>query len=338
MANDQLQGGSWMEHSFMTRRGVAKGVLGKTHRLTEEMQGTFHYTIGPYSDPVLTVDPGDKVIVETRDAFDGKITRESDSPSELLHMPFLNPQCGPIMVNGAEKGDVVAVYIESMEPRGDNPTGTCCLIPEFGALTGTEYTATLNDPLPEKVKRIRIDDEHIYWSERNVLKYRPHIGTLSVSPEIDSINSLTPDQHGGNMDLPDMGPGSITYLPVRSQGGRLFIGDAHASQGDGEVCGTAVEYSSLTTIRVDLIKDWQINWPRLENEAMIMGIGSARPLEDATRIAYREVIRWMVADYGYDKWDAYMMLSQCGKVRLGNFVDPKYTVGAGALKGIIERR
>ena len=134
------------------------------------------------------------------------------------------------------------------------------------------------------------------------------------------------------MDLPDMGPGSITYLPVRTAGARLFIGDAHACQGDGEVCGTAVEYPSTTTIRVDLIKGWTLEWPRLEREDFIMTIGSARPLEDATRIAYRELVLWMEAEYGYDRWDAYMMLSQCGRVRLGNFVDPKYTVGAGILK------
>lgn len=337
MASKQVESERWVEQSIMVKRGVAQGALGKTHHLTEEKQGKYHYTVGPYSDPVMEIEPGDRVVVETRDAFDGKITQESDSPSQLLHMPFLNPQNGPIMVQGAEKGDALAVYIETMKPRGDDPKGTCCMIPEFGALTGTVYTALLNEPLPEKVRRMRIDEEHIYWSERNVLDYRPHIGTLSVSPEIDSINSLTPDQHGGNMDLPDMGPGSITYLPVRSPGARLFIGDAHACQGDGEVCGVAVEHASITTIRVDVIKNWAIDWPRLENEQVIMGIGSARPLEDATRIAYRELIRWMVDDYGYDKWDAYMMLSQCGRVRLGNFVDPKYTVGAGALKKIIER-
>lgn len=326
----------WLESSHMVVRGVSGGAVGNTHYLTEEKQGAYHYTIGPYSDPVMEIEPGDRVVVETRDAFDGHIHSEDDSPSKVLKMPFLNPQNGPIMINGAEPGDVVAVYIESMKPRGENPVGTCCMIPEFGALTGTEYTAMLNEPLPEKVRRLPLDEENIYWSERNVLQYRPHIGTLSLSPEIDSINSLTPDQHGGNMDLPDMGPGSITYLPVRSPGARLFIGDAHASQGDGEVCGTAVEYQSLTTIRVGLIKNWSIKWPRLETAEMIMAIGSARPLEDATRIAYKELIRWMVDDYGYDQWDAYMMLSQCGKVRLGNFVDPKYTVGAGAIKRIIK--
>jgi amidase len=322
----------WLEESIMMKRGVGADREPVEHHLTEELQKTYHYTIGPYSQPVLQVKPGDRIVVETRDAFEGKIKEETDKPSQVLQVPFLNPQNGPIMIEGAEKGDVVAVYIEKMAPRGDDPHGFCCMIPNFGGLTGTDYTALLNEPLPEIVRKIKIDEENVYWSKRNTLPYKPHIGTLSLSPEIDSINSLTPDNHGGNMDVPDMGPGSITYLPVRSPGGRLFIGDAHACQGDGEVCGTGVEYQSTTTVRVDLIKNWQIAWPRLENEDALMSIGSARPLEDATRIAYRELVLWMAAEYGFDKWDAYMMLSQVGKVRLGNFVDPKYTVGAMVAK------
>ncbi|MDR5835784.1 acetamidase/formamidase family protein [Caballeronia sp. LZ034LL] len=322
----------WLEDSIMMKRGQGAGREPVEHHLTEQMQKTYHYTIGPYSEPVLHVKPGDRIVVETRDAFEGKIKEETDKPSQVLQVPFLNPQNGPIMIEGAEKGDVVAVHIEKMAPRGPDPHGFCCMIPNFGGLTGTDYTALLNEPLPEVVRKIRIDEENVYWSKRNTLPYKPHIGTLSLSPEIDSINSLTPDNHGGNMDVPDMGPGSITYLPVRSPGGRLFIGDAHACQGDGEVCGTAVEYQSTTTVRVDLIKGWRIDWPRLENEDALMSIGSARPLEDATRIAYRELVLWMAAEYGFDKWDAYMMLSQVGRVRLGNFVDPKYTVGAMVAK------
>jgi hypothetical protein len=323
---------SWLPDSIMSRRGVASGKTKDTHHLTEDAQGKFHYTIGPYSEPVLVIQPGDKVIVETKDAFEGKVKTENDLPSKVLQMPFVNPQNGPIMVEGAQKGDVIAVYIESIKPRGENPRGTCAMIPDFGALSGTALTAMLHPSLPEVVRKVDVDETGVYWSKRVTLPYKPHIGTLSCSPEIDSINSLTPDSHGGNMDLPDMGPGSITYLPVRSEGGRLFIGDAHACQGDGEVCGTAVEFSSTTTIHVDLIKGWDISSPRLENEYLIMAIGSARPLEDATRIAYRDLILWMSAEYGFDKWDAYMMLSQCGKVRLGNFVDPNYTVGAGIEK------
>lgn len=327
----------WMDNSIMSVRGEGRGRQPSDHNLSEARQGKYHYTMGPYSEPVLTIEPGDRVIVETHDAFEGKIKSESDLPTAVLEMPFLNPQNGPIMVEGAKKGDTLAVCIESMAPRGPNPRGTCCMIPEFGALTGTYYTATLNDPLPEVVRKINLDEQWVYWSDRVKLPYRPHIGTLSCSPEIDSINSLTPDNHGGNMDLPDMGPGSITYLPVRTPGGRLFIGDAHACQGDGEVCGVAVEYPTVTTIRVDLIRNWEIEWPRLEKEDFIMAIGSTRPLEDAARIAYRELVRWMVKDYGFDKWDAYMMLSQCGMVRLGNFVDPKYTVGAAIRKKYLQK-
>ncbi|MDH4144730.1 MAG: acetamidase/formamidase family protein [Acidimicrobiia bacterium] len=327
---------SWLTDSIMARRGVAGGEVHDTHHLSEALQGTFHYTIGPYSQPVLTVRPGDRVVVDTRDAFEGAIQTEADLPSAKLTMPFVNPQNGPIMVEGAEKGDTLAVHIESMLPRGEDPKGACAMIPQFGALTGTSLTATLNPSLPELVRVVRLDTDHVYWSDRVTLPYRPHIGTLSTSPEIDSINSLTPDSHGGNMDLPDMGPGSITYLPVRSPGARLFIGDAHACQGDGEVCGTAVEYQSTTTIHVDLIKGEAIDWPRLETEDAIMAIGSARPLEDATRIAYRELILWMEAEHGFDRWDAYMLLSQCGRVRLGNFVDPKYTVGAAIAKSYLQ--
>ena len=322
----------WLNESIMFKKGAARGRRGTTHQLTEAQQGRYHYTMGPYSDPVLHIKPGDVVVVETRDAFEGAIQSESDLPSRKLRMPFVNPQNGPIMIEGAEMGDALAVYIESIRPRGANPRGTCCMIPHFGALTGTLLTAVLNEPLPEIVRKIDVDEQGVYWSKRVTLPYKPHIGTLSCSPQVDSINSLTPDAHGGNMDLPDMGPGSITYLPVRSPGARLFIGDAHACQGDGEVCGTAVEFSTTTTIHVELIKRWAIEWPRLENEEVVMAIGSARPLEDAARIAYRELVLWMAAEYGYDKWDAYMMLSQCGKVRLGNFVDPKYTVGAAISK------
>lgn len=102
----------WLEDSIMMKRGVGADREPVEHHLTEEMQKTYHYTIGPYSQPVLHVKPGDRVVVETRDAFEGKIKEETDKPSEVLQVPFLNPQNGPIMIEGAEKGDVVAVYIE----------------------------------------------------------------------------------------------------------------------------------------------------------------------------------------------------------------------------------
>jgi amidase len=325
----------WLEHSYMARKGVARGSEGERHLLTQERQGESRYVYGPYSPPVLAIRPGDLVEAETLDAFGGAITKESDRPTEVLRMPFVNPQVGPIAVEGAEKGDVLAVRILTIKPRGPQPVGTTALIPEFGGLVATTATALLNDPLPERVKKMEVTEAGVRFNARITLPYEPFIGTLGVSPEIEAITSLQPDYYGGNMDMPDVAPGAIVYFPVQHAGGLLFLGDCHATQGDGELCGVAVEMASTTTVQVDLIKGWRIAWPRLENERFIMSIGSARPMEDAARIAYRDLIDWLVADYGFDKYEAYFLLTQAGRVRLGNMVDPKYTLGASILKSYI---
>jgi amidase len=325
----------WIKSSYMARSGVAKAKPGKTHELTVEKQGKYHYVYGPYADPVLTIDPGDVVVAETQDAFEGAIKSEKDKPAELLHMPFLNPQCGPIVVRGAEKGDALCVHIDSIKPRGPQPIGTTALITEFGGLVSTNNTAMLNPPLPEMVKKMEVTEQGIKFNKKITLPYEPFIGTLGVSPEIEAVSSLQPDYWGGNMDVPDVAPGAIVYFPVLHEGAYLFVGDCHATQGDGELCGVAVEIPSTTTIHVDLIKKWPIAWPRLENEKFIMTIGSTRPMEDAARIAYRELIRWLVSDYGFDQYEAYFLLTQAGRIRLGNMVDPKYSLGASILKSYL---
>ncbi len=303
---------SWLETSIMARRGIAKGKAGKTYSITEESQGQYHYVYGPFAKPVLKVDPGSVISAETHDAFEGKIKFETDKPSEILNFPFLNPQNGPIYVNGAEKGDTLAVYIKSIVPRGPQPVGTTCLIREFGGLVATGDTALLNPPLPERVKKVEVTLEGgVKWSDKLTLPYQPFIGTIGTSPEIEAITSLQPDYYGGNMDLPDVAVDAV------------------------ELCGVALEHPTVTTVQVDLIKKWTFKWPRLENEKFFMTIGSSRPMEDAARIAYRELIRWMAADFGFEELDAYMLLTQCGRVRLGNMVDPKYTLGASILKSYL---
>lgn len=326
---------SWFETSIMARKGEAKGRPGAEHRMTEADQGRYHYVYGPYAEPVLRVEPGAVISVETHDAFEGKIRSEADKPSEVLNFPYLNPQNGPIHVAGAEKGDCLAVRILSIRPRGPQPAGTTCLVPEFGGLVGTGATALLNPPLPERVKKMEVTPEGgVRFSDRVTLPYQPFIGTIGTSPEIEAISSLVPDSHGGNMDLPDVAPDSVIYLPVNAPGALLYLGDCHAAQGDGELCGVAVEHPTTTTVQVDLIKRWTIHWPRLENEAFYMTIGSGRPMEDAARIAYRELVRWLAAEFGFEELEAYLLLTQCGRVRLGNMVDPKYTLGASIAKAI----
>ena len=322
----------WLKDSIMARRAVAQGKVGTRHLLSEELQGTYHYVYGPYAKPVLTIKPGDTVEVETLDAFGGSIKSETDIPSEKFSLPFANPQNGPIAVEGAEKGDAVAILIHSIVPRGPQPAGTTVLVREFGGLVGTAQTALLNDPLPERVKKMEVTESGIRFNKRITLPYEPFLGTLGVSPQIEAVASVQPDYWGGNMDLPDVAPGAIVYFPVLHQDALVYCGDCHGTQGDGELSGVAVEIPATVVLQIDLIKNWRITWPRLETAEKIMTIGSARPMEDAARIAYRELVLWLVAEYGFDKLEAYMLLSQAGRVRLGNMVDPKYTLGASILK------
>jgi amidase len=322
----------WKDTSYMARRGVATGRAGTRHTLTEAGQGKYHYVYGPYADPVLSVRPGDTVEIETIDAFGGAIRTEADLPTKVLNFPYVNPQNGPIAVDGAAKGDVLAVELLSILPRGPQPAGTTALIPEFGGLVGTTTTALLNPPLPERVKKMEVTPDGIRFSDRITLPYEPFTGTMGVSPEIEAVSSLQPDYWGGNMDLPDVAPGAIIYFPVQRPDAYFYVGDCHGRQGDGELCGVAVEIPATVTLRLDVIKDWRIPGVRLETETFIMAVGSARPLEDAARMAYRDLIRWLVADYGFDEPEAYFLCTQAGRVRLGNMVDPKYTVGASMLK------
>jgi acetamidase/formamidase len=326
----------WLQSSYVGRKGVASGRPGKSHSLTKAIQGDYHYVYGPYAKPVMTVSPGDIIVAETEDAFGGAIKTEKDLPSQKLTMPFVNPQCGPIAVTGAKQGDVLAVRIHSIKPRGPQPAGTSALIPEFGGLVSNSATALLNPPLPERVMKYVVTEDGIKFNDRVTLPYEPFIGTLGVSPQIEAVSSLQPDYWGGNMDLPDVAPGAIVYFPVLHDDAYLYLGDCHGRQGDGELCGVAVEMPSTTTIQVDLIKNWSIAWPRLETKDFIMTIGSARPMEDAARIAYRELTRWLAADYRFDELEAYFLLTQAGRVRLGNMVDPKYTIGASILRQYIE--
>ena len=327
---------NWFEDSIMARKGVAKGEVRAEASLTEAQQGSFHYVYSASIPPVLKIDPGTVLTCETHDAFEGAITSEYDKPTEKLNFPFLNPQNGPVWINGAEKGDAIAVHIDSIVPRGPQPRGTTVIMPEFGGLVPTADTALLTAPLPERVRKLHVTaEEGTVWNDRITLPYEPFIGTIGTAPQIEAISSLVPDYYGGNMDLPDVAPGAVVYLPVQTEGGFLFLGDCHAAQGDGELCGVAIEHPTITTVRVDLIKGWTIKTPRLENEKFYMTIGSSRPMEDAARGAYRELIRWMAADFGFDEIDAYMLLTQCGRIRLGNMVDPKYTVGASVLKSIV---
>jgi acetamidase/formamidase len=195
----------------------------------------------------------------------------------------------------------------------------------------------LNEPLPERTFIWQLDMKRQVGIlklknsklEQIEIPLRPFFGTIGVAPKFgQAVLSLTPAEHGGNMDCVETSKGTTLYFPVAVKGALLMLGDGHAAQGDGEISGTGLETPLKVRLTVDLIKNKPITWPRFEDNEFIMVAASTRPLVDAFRSAQVELINWLSTDYGFDKWEALQIVSQVGITRIGNVVDPKYTVVA----------
>jgi len=295
----------------------------------------FYYTYDAKHEPVLKLKPGDTLITTTVDAFGNKISRQDQRASELVHLPEVNHQTGPFYVEGAEPGDTLVLQLLNVRPNRDYAVSTH--LPHFGVLTGETYTAMLTEPLPERTYVWKLDltrnlatlDLPESKLGKAEIPLHPFLGTVGVAPAFgEAVLSLTPAEHGGNMDCVETKTGTTLYFPVFVKGALFMLGDGHAAQGDGEICGTGLECSLDVTVKVDVIKGKEIYWPRFEDDEYIMVAASTRPLIDAFRVAHVELINWMVSDYGFDRWDALQLVSQAGITRVGNVVDPKYTVVA----------
>jgi amidase len=290
-------------------------------------QQPYPYVMGKYDKPIASVSVDESVAIYTEDAFEGRLSDEATRPSQVLGS-YLNPQTGPVEIQGAEPGDMLAVHIEGIELTRD--WAVSCLKPEFGGLTSTVLSPTLQDPLPEKVwiYRRQPDGMFAYDPAKFSIPSVPFMGTIGTAPEIEALSALTPFTHGGNMDVPDVRDGNIVYLPVNVPGAYFFTGDCHAAQGEGEACGVALEISGKVTVRFGLVKQHPIRWPRIESAEEIMTVGSARPMEDAARIAYTELVYWLEREHGFDRWDAYQLVTQAGSLYVGNMVDTYYSLVA----------
>ena len=293
---------------------------------TIRQDGPYCYTYSPFHEPVASVRPGETVCIHTVDAFENKMTPDVKAFADICAYPFLNPQTGPILVEGAEVGDTLVVKILEIEPTRDHAvTG---LVPFFGGLTSTKPDPTLQDSLAEQWMFLPFEDGGVRFDEDRVIPYEPFLGTMGVAPEIEAVNALTPDYYGGNMDCVETRPGNEVWFPVLVPDAHFFTGDAHANQGDGELTGVALEIPAKVTVTFDLKKDYTVQWPRIISKEFIMVAGSARPLDAAARIAWVELIDWLVNDFGFDRLKAYHLLGQVGQMRLGNMVDPKFTMVA----------
>jgi acetamidase/formamidase len=281
--------------------------------------------------PLARIEPGTVLELFTEDCFAGRVRGVHDLVSEVCEFPYVNPQTGPFYVEGAEPGDTLAIHFVSVEPARDWAVSTT--VPLFGALTSTHTTATLQDPLPEVVWIWQLDRakqlcrfESRFGDWQVDLPMVPMHGTVGVAPaNLEVRSSLVPDAHGGNLDTPEMRAGVTCYLGVNVEGAMLSIGDGHARQGEGETCGVAAECAMNTVVLVDLIKGAPCAWPRLESDTHLITTGSARPLEDAFRIAQTELVRWLEAEFGLAMLDAYQLVSQAVESPLANVVDTNYT-------------
>ncbi len=306
---------------------VAPAALAETHKYIpkpEELK--YNFASAP---PVLRIKSGDTVETWTENALGPAVKKPGDTMAADQRP---NPNTGPFYIEGAEPGDTLAVRLISIEPAHDWALGIAG--PGFGGLTQTRYTPMLDQSIPERMWYYRIDKQArtVEFSALDSdfkikLPLRPFLGCLGVAPADDeSRSTIVPEFFGGNMDTPEVRAGTTVYFPVNAPGALLYLGDGHAAQGEGEIAGTAAEVAMNVSFKVELIKGRRITTPRLEDETHLMTAGSYRPLEDAMRIASRELIQWMVEDYGLSALDAYELLSVAMESNVSQIVDPNYTV------------
>ncbi len=296
-------------------------------------ESEYAWTFGG-ADARWTVKPGDVLEIFTEDCFAGRIRTVDDLPSTCIEYPYINPQTGPFYVEGAEPGDTLAIHLIDVGPARDWAVSTSVAL--FGALTGTKFTATLQPPLPERTWVYGVDTtsrEVVFNALDSAYETRfplqPFHGTVGVAPAADEVrNVLVPEAFGGNMDTPEACTGATIYLGVNVPGALFSLGDGHYTMGEGELCGVAVEGAMTTLLTIEVIKGIYCEWPRIESDEAIMVAGSYRPLEDAYRIAHKDIVTWVSRDTGLSLMDTYQLVSQAARSRIANVCDANYTVVA----------
>ncbi|ALE76114.1 MULTISPECIES: acetamidase/formamidase family protein [unclassified Pseudonocardia] len=301
----------------------------------------FAWTFGG-APPTHRIAPGTCLRLWTEDAFSGRITSTTDRPTDVLDMAEVNPQTGPFFVEGAEPGDTLALHIVELTPARD--WGASTTIPFFGALSVTERTALLHEPLPERVWIYQLDRDAgtVRFEATSAdlqldLPCNPMLGTVGVAPPAREVrSSLVPDVFGGNMDTPEMRAGATCFLRVNVEGALFSVGDGHYRQGEGESCGTAVEGAMDVVLLVELVKGAPAPaWPRIETDTHYVVVGSSRPLEDAWRASQVGMIAWLGELYGLDRLDAYQLLTQAAESPLANVVDTNYSAVTKIAKALL---
>ena len=294
--------------------------------------------------PVLRVASGDRVRVETMVA--GGLQRlrlagatEAEIPESLKAVeraitergPGAHPMSGPIFVEGAEPGDALEVRIVAIEFL--HPFGVNAFSPGGGVLPDDYPYAGL------RLLRWTPGADRVEFKPGIVLPIAPFFGSIGVAPPplVGRISSRPPGWHGGNLDNKDLVAGSTLYLPVHVPGALLSIGDGHALQGDGEVTGTALETSLRGTFELRVRMGARLLWPRAETPTHYIAMGLHEDLDEAARLATREMVDFLVAEKSLSRDEAYMLCSLAASLRVTQAVDATKGVHAMIAKSIFTR-
>ncbi len=290
-----------------------------------------HFGWDNATPPVLTVAPGETIAFDCMDASGGQLTPASTlADVNAFDFARCNPVTGPVFIDGAESGDAVKITIGDFTPSG---FGWTAVFPGFGLLT---------DQFPDPAL-------HLWSYERAALTpaafssiarvpLKPFAGTIGLALAEPGLHSVVPPRRvGGNLDIRDLAAGAVLYLPVEVSGGLFSIGDTHAAQGDGEICGTAIESPMAVSLTLDLVKGAGLSGPRFTTPGPVTRHLDARGYEVTTGIGpdlmsgAREAVERMVdllaARHGMNPVDAYMLCSVCGDLRISEIVDqPNWVV------------
>ncbi len=281
--------------------------------------------------PAMTVAPGDIVQFDDLDATSGQLTADSTVEDiRTLDFGLVNPIAGPVYVDGAEPGDALKVTLMEFQP---NTWAWTAIVPGFGLLA---------DDFPEPALNIwsyenGFDTPAMYGGDARV-PMKPFCGTIGVVQAASgAFSTIPPSDSGGNMDIRDLSAGTELYLPVRVPGALFSIGDSHCAQGDGEVCGTAIESPLGVAVKFELSKGENLKFPRfvtpgpvtrhLDSKGYEVTTGIGPDLMEASKNAVRGMIDRLAVTQGLGPERAYMLCSVCADMRISEIVDiPNWVV------------
>lgn len=271
------------------------------------------YAFSKDNKPVAHVKPGDKVVIETYDCFEDQVSSE-ETDYDAIDWNRINPATGPIYIEGAEPGKVLAVHIEDIQ------------ITSKGVLSTGKDLGTMGHRLSGlSFKITHINDNQIIFNDTIKIPLRKMIGVIGVAPEGEPVNCGTPGSHGGNMDTTLITEHTTLYFPIYHQGALFGLGDMHAAMGDGEIGVSGVEIAGSATVRFEIRDDLKLNTPLLSNDQGIALIASANTLDEAAQNSVEGMIDLLSPAVDLSLPELTMLLSAIGDVQVSQMVDPKRT-------------